>query len=76
MSYMNQADFAPAAGIQFAPAGGIQELSFDEVDLVDGAKLSAGVKLGLRIAGRVALGAGLAGLAVGIAVEAYIYYNS
>ena len=30
MSYMN-------AHAAFAPAGGIQELSFDEIDLVDGA---------------------------------------
>lgn len=68
MSYMNQTEFAPAAGIQ--------ELSFDEIVGVDGGKISPGLAAGLRLAGRAALGAGLAGVAVGIAVEAVIWYNS
>ena len=68
MSYMEKAD-------QFAGSK-IQELSFDEIASVDGAGVSPGTAMALRFVGRVALGAGLAGLAVGVGIEAYIYFSN
>ncbi len=64
MSYMNQ----PA----FAPAGGIQELNFDEIDLVDGAgsvgNAARWVAGGAAIVGPVALLTGNPVVAGGAAI--------
>ena len=67
MSYMNQS--------AFAPVGGIQELSFDEIDLVDGAismrdvgNAARWVAGGAAIVGGVALISGNAPVAAGAAI--------
>ena len=59
----------------FAPAGGIQELSFDEIDLVGGGTLSPGTKVALRFVARAAGISLLGGIALGIGVEALIYFT-
>ena len=52
MSYMDQA--------AFAGAGDIQELSFDEVERVDGGVLSAAATVGYTLIGVVAIATGAA----------------
>ena len=65
MSYMN-------THAAFAPAGGIQELSFDELDLVDGAgwigNTARWVAGGAAIVGGVALLTGNPAVAGGAAI--------
>ncbi len=51
MSYMENQ-------LAFAPVKGIQELSFDEIDTVDGAKLSAGETVAYTIIGVAAIATG------------------
>ena len=71
MSYMD----TPAA---FAPAGGIQELSFDEIDAVDGARqrLSAAQVVTYTLIGSVGLATGGFGIIVAstflLATTAYL----
>ena len=67
MSYMNQA--------AFAPTGGIQELSFDEIDLVEGGTLSPGTKAAVRLVDWAPGVTLVGGIVLGIAVEAVIYYT-
>jgi hypothetical protein len=61
MSYMDH-------NAAFAPAGGIQELSFDEIDLVGGAELTEGQELGCAAFGNFVGGA--LGIISGIATTA------
>ncbi|MFN3620205.1 hypothetical protein [Sphingorhabdus sp.] len=66
MSYMEN-------NAAFAPAGGIQELSFDEIEQVEGAGwVTRGVYAALVVVGVSSGVALVAGVAVGIGVA---YYN-
>lgn len=67
MSYMN-------THAAFAPAGGIQELSFDEIEEVEGAGwVTRGVYVALVVVGVSSGVALVAGVVVGVGVA---YYNS
>lgn len=68
MSYMDH-------NVAFSPAGGIQELSFDEIDVVGGGTLSPGTKAAVRLVARAAGISLVGGIVLGIAVEALIYYT-
>jgi len=62
MSYMDH-------NAAFAPAGGIQELSFDEIDQVEGAGwVSRGVTIALVVVGVSTGVAFVAGIEVGVGV--------
>lgn len=68
MGYMGQAAFVPASGIQ--------ELSFDEIDQVDGAQLSAAEVVTYTLIGSVGLATGGFGIVVAstflLATTAYL----